>query len=166
MTVWLFVALVISQTYTASLTSMLVVEGLLPIIDNIESLQRSNAKVGYSNISFVSHYLVDVLHFNRRNLQGYTSLEGYAEDLKSRKIAAIFLEAAVAKIFLAKYCKSFVQAGPTYKVGGFGFVILLLISLYSIYINSFSKVQLRTKLVQLEVIKTFFMKPLKDKEKW
>ncbi|KAL5736445.1 hypothetical protein ACOSQ2_031233 [Xanthoceras sorbifolium] len=121
MVVWLFVALVISQTYTASLASMLTVQGLKPATHNIESLQSSNALVGYSNTSFVASYLGDVLHFNRKNLIGYTSLDDYAKDLKSGKISAIFLEVAASKLFLARYCKSFATTGPTYKVGGLGF---------------------------------------------
>ncbi|KAK0599657.1 hypothetical protein LWI29_007366 [Acer saccharum] len=121
MLVWLFVALVITQTYTANLASMLTVQGFKPATVDIESLQRSNALVGYSNASFVAKYLEDVLRFNRKNLNGYTSLEDYDKDLKSGKISAIFLEVAVSKIFLAKYCKSFATTGPTYKVGGLGF---------------------------------------------
>ncbi|KAJ4726395.1 Glutamate receptor [Melia azedarach] len=122
MVVWLFVTLVISQTYTANLTSMLTVQRLEPTVDNIDTLKNSAAIVGYSNVSYVLSYLVDVLQFNQRNLKGYTSPEGYVNDLKSRQIAAIFLDVAVAKIFLAKYCKGFSIAGPTYKVGGLGFV--------------------------------------------
>ncbi|KAI9185437.1 hypothetical protein LWI28_007230 [Acer negundo] len=121
MLVWLFVALVITQTYTANLASMLTVQGFKPATVDIESLQSSNALVGYSNASFVASYLADVLRFNRKNLEGYTSLEDYDKDLKSGKISAIFLEVTVSKIFLAKYCKSFATTGPTYKVGGFGF---------------------------------------------
>ncbi|TXG46470.1 hypothetical protein EZV62_028029 [Acer yangbiense] len=121
MLVWLFVALVITQTYTANLASMLTVQGFKPATVDIESLQRSNAWVGYSNASFVASYLEDVLRFNRKNLIGYTSLEDYDRDLKNGKISAIFLEVAVSKIFLAKYCKSFATTGPTYKVGGLGF---------------------------------------------
>ncbi|KAK1581416.1 hypothetical protein Q3G72_005846 [Acer saccharum] len=121
MLVWLFVALVITQTYTANLASMLTVQGFKPATVDIESLQRSNALVGYSNASFVAKYLEDVLRFNPKNLKGYTSLEDYDKDLKSGKISAIFLEVAMSKIFLAKYCKSFATTGPNYKVGGFGF---------------------------------------------
>ncbi|KAI9187158.1 hypothetical protein LWI28_025016 [Acer negundo] len=62
MLVWLFVALVITQTYTANLASMPTVQGFKPATVDIESLQSSNnALVGYSNASFVASYLVDVL---------------------------------------------------------------------------------------------------------
>ncbi|KAH9763851.1 glutamate receptor [Citrus sinensis] len=52
---------VISQTYTANLTSMLTARGLEPTVNNIETLQSSNAIIGYSSISFVARYLEDVL---------------------------------------------------------------------------------------------------------
>ncbi|XP_031253196.1 glutamate receptor 2.7-like [Pistacia vera] len=150
MVVWLFVALIISQTYTANLTSMLTVQGLEPTLDNIESLQNSNAIVGYSNASFVASYLIDVLKFKERNLRGYTSLQDYVNDLKSREIGAIFLEVAVAKIFLARYCKSFTTAGPTYKVGGFGFAFPKVSPLLPSVIEALLKVSESGKLRELE----------------
>ncbi|EOY13166.1 Glutamate receptor 2.7, putative [Theobroma cacao] len=121
MAVWLFVALVLTQIYTANLASILTTQALEPTVSGIESLQKSNAVVGHTQASFVKRYLVDVLHFNPRNMKHYTSPEALADDLRNGAVAAIFLESAVAKLFLARYCKSFTMAGPTYKVGGYGF---------------------------------------------
>jgi ABC-type amino acid transport substrate-binding protein len=123
--VWLFVALVLTQTYVANLTSILTVRRLEPTVADVESLRNENAMVGYSNGSFVANYLVEVLNFHRSNIKTYDSPEEYVEALRSQEIAAAFLEAALAKLFLAKYCKEFIAAGPTYKVGGFGFVSIL-----------------------------------------
>ena len=128
MAMWLFVVLVLTQIYTANLASILTTQALEPTVTDIESLQYSNAKVGHTRASFVKRYLVDVLHFNPQNMKNYTSPEALANDLRNREVAAIFLEVPVAKLFLARYCKSFTMAGPTYKVGGYGFVILLLTS--------------------------------------
>ncbi|XP_059661465.1 glutamate receptor 2.9-like [Cornus florida] len=119
--VWLFVALIITQSYTASLTSMLTVQSLQPKVADIGTLKSSNAYIGYSNKSFVVSYLVGVLNFSNNNVKSYSTPEGYAQALKSGEIAAAFLEVPVAKLFIAKYCKSFIMAGPTYKVGGYGF---------------------------------------------
>ncbi|XP_057963620.1 glutamate receptor 2.5-like [Malania oleifera] len=119
--VWLFVALVITQCYTASLTSMLTVQQLEPTTADVELLKNTNANIGYCKGSFVEKYLKDVLHFPHMKLKKFTSPEEYAQALESREIAAAFMEAPLAKLFLAKYCKSFALAGPTYKVGGFGF---------------------------------------------
>ncbi|XP_059663989.1 glutamate receptor 2.8-like [Cornus florida] len=119
--VWLFVILIISQSYTASLTSMLTVQGLQPKVADIETLKNSNAKIGYSTKSLVVNYLVDVLHFNRNDVKNYSTTEGYAQALRTGEIAAAFLEVPAAKLFMAKYCKSFIMAGPTFRVGGYGF---------------------------------------------
>lgn len=119
--VWLFVALIITQSYTASLTSMLTVQHLKPVLDNIEKLKSENAKVGCSMRSFVNRYLVEALYFKNGNIKNFTSTEAYADALWSGEIVAAFLEVPVAKLFVAKYCKSFVIAGPTYQVGGYGF---------------------------------------------
>lgn len=122
--VWLFVALIISQSYTASLTSMLTVQRLEPKVANIETLRNSNAVIGYSKKAYVKDYLLDVLHFNPNNIKNFSSFEECAEDLKTGKTAGVLLEIPTAKVFQAKYCKSFTTVGPTYKAGGYGFVII------------------------------------------
>ncbi|KAM4092980.1 hypothetical protein ACB094_06G080800 [Castanea mollissima] len=121
MVVWLFVALVIMQTYTANLTSMLTVQHLGPTVTDVEALKSSNAIIGHCTGSFLSKYLVDVLHFNANNIKNFTSIEAFSQALETQEIAAAFLEVPLANLFLAKYCKGFTIAGPTYKVGGFGF---------------------------------------------
>lgn len=125
MVVWMFVALIITQTYTANLASMLTVEKLEPTVDNVDQLRESNAIVGCGRGSFMKNYLHDVLHFHPTNIRRFYSAEDYAEALRSKQIAAAFLEVPGAKLFLAKYCKEFIQAGPKYKIGGFAFVMLL-----------------------------------------
>ncbi|MFS7929949.1 putative ionotropic glutamate receptor [Helianthus anomalus] len=45
--VWLFVSLIITQSYTASFTSMLTAQRLEPTITNIEVLRNTNVTVGY-----------------------------------------------------------------------------------------------------------------------
>ena len=122
--VWLFVAVIISQSYTASLTSMLTLPRLEPKVANIETLRNSNAVIGHSSKAFVRSYLLNVLHFNPNNIKNFSSFEECAEDLKNGRIAGAFLEVPTSKVFLGKYCKSFMTAGPTYKAGGYGFVML------------------------------------------
>lgn len=119
MVVWLFVALVITQTYTANLASVLTVQRLEPTeVDN-------NSMVGYCRGSFNLKYLVEVLRYDEKRLRDYSTIDEYAQALKNKEIAAAFLEAPLAKVFFGRYCKGFMQVGPTYKVGGFGFVISL-----------------------------------------
>ncbi|GKC19517.1 extracellular ligand-binding receptor [Tanacetum coccineum] len=119
--VWLFVALIITQSYTASLSSMLTAQRLEPTITSVEELRNINATVGYCNGSLVNQYLKNVLGFNTIKVNSYNSTHRYAEALNSGEIAAIFLEVPAAKVFLAQYCKSFIRTGETFKVGGFGF---------------------------------------------
>nr|XP_043627197.1 glutamate receptor 2.8-like [Erigeron canadensis] len=118
---WLFVALIITQSYTASLASMLTAQRLEPTITSVEVLRNMNATVGYCNGSLVNHYLKDVLGFKSFKVKSYNSTQRYAEGLNSGEIAAMFLEVPAAKVFLAQYCKSFIRTGETFKVGGFGF---------------------------------------------
>ncbi|XP_022877452.1 glutamate receptor 2.8-like isoform X1 [Olea europaea var. sylvestris] len=121
MVVWLFVALIITQSYTASLTSMLTVQNLVPKVANIETIKSKNAMIGYSQKSFVEGYLEGPLGFKSNNIRSFATEDEYAKALRSGAIAAAFLEAPVAKLFVAKYCKSFTIAGPAYQVGGYGF---------------------------------------------
>lgn len=122
MVVWLFMALVITQTYTANLASMLTVQRLEPTFSDVDMLRSSNAMIGYSRGSYVARYLNQALGFSLNNLKNFSSPADYAKALRSKEIAAAFLEVPLAKLFLAKYCKGFITVGPTYKVGGFGYV--------------------------------------------
>ncbi|KAK9221625.1 hypothetical protein WN944_010052 [Citrus x changshan-huyou] len=119
MIVWLFVALIITSSYTASLTSLLAHRRLIPIPD-VETLKRNGDKVGCDGNSFVLQYLVNVLHFDPRNIEPIFSENRHRQALTSGEIAAAFLEVPYVKLFLAKNCKNF-TTGPTYSVGGFGF---------------------------------------------
>ncbi|KAL7599489.1 hypothetical protein Lser_V15G25074 [Lactuca serriola] len=120
---WLLAAIIIGQCYTASLTSQLTVKRLIPKVTDFETLKNGNAVVGYGQGAHVASYLVDVLGFKNRNIRPFTSPEGYARALKNKEISAVFLEAPFTKLFLAKYCNSFIAAGPTFGDGGFAFVL-------------------------------------------
>ncbi|KAF9666601.1 hypothetical protein SADUNF_Sadunf16G0245700 [Salix dunnii] len=119
--VWLFVALVITQTYTANLTSMLTVQRLEPTVTSVEELLRTNARVGYCTGSYMTEYLPRVLTFKVENLKKYGAAEEYFNAFKNKEISAAFIGTPYAKLFLGRYCNSFIQVGETYKIGGFGF---------------------------------------------
>ncbi|XP_021803926.1 glutamate receptor 2.8-like [Prunus avium] len=121
MVVWLFMALVITQTYTAKLTSLLTLPQLEPTVVDVFALQNSNAMVGCAGASYISKYLEKVLHFRHNNIKNFSRGDEYAPALRTREVAALFLDLPLAKVFLAENCKSFTMTGPTYKVGGFGF---------------------------------------------
>ncbi|XP_058090626.1 glutamate receptor 2.9-like [Magnolia sinica] len=120
--VWLFVALILTSSYTASLTSMLTVKRLEPRPITVESLIRSRSMVGCDSDSFVVKYL-EVLGFETKYIRKYDNGEKkYPMALKTREVAAVFLEAPYVKLFLATNCKGYATVGPTLEVGGFGFV--------------------------------------------
>ncbi|KAK7841024.1 glutamate receptor 3.1 [Quercus suber] len=118
--VWLFVVLILTSSYTASLSSMLTVQRLQPVRD-IEWLRSTNAKIGCDNDSFVKNYLQNVLKFNSKNIITVTTESDYEEHFKEKSIAAAFFELPYEKIFINKYCKGFTISKQTYRFGGFGF---------------------------------------------
>ncbi|KAL5558846.1 hypothetical protein UlMin_035057 [Ulmus minor] len=118
---WLFVILVVSASFTANLTSMLTVSQVNPSVPDIETLQRMNAPVGCNGNSFIIRYLVNVLNFKQENIVKISTMDDYPEYFAKGDIAAAFLGAPHAKVFLAKYCKGYMIAGPLYHLGGLGF---------------------------------------------
>ncbi|XP_059451026.1 glutamate receptor 2.8-like [Corylus avellana] len=121
MAVWLFVALVITQSFTASLTSLLTVQRIDPKKVDVETLIKSGAKVGCDANSFVVKYLEVVVGFDPNNIKRMRTEDDYPQALMSGEIAAAFVEVPYVKMYLAKYCDGFTTSGPTFKVGGFGF---------------------------------------------
>uniref|UniRef100_F6H1Z0 Glutamate receptor n=1 Tax=Vitis vinifera TaxID=29760 RepID=F6H1Z0_VITVI len=119
MVVWLFVALVITQSYTANLSTLLTVQQLKP---SVKSLKDNNFVVGCSFRSFIPKYLEEVLGIDPKNMKDIRSFEEYPQAFRRGEIAATFMESLYAEVFLAQYCKGFVTVGPTFRVGGLGFV--------------------------------------------
>ncbi|KAH7837466.1 hypothetical protein Vadar_014144 [Vaccinium darrowii] len=115
---WLFVALILTQSYTASLTSMLTISQLQP---SVESLKMSNAKVG-CDAYFLRTYLQDVLQYKPENVKPMHNENDYLRSFENGSISAAFLEIPYAKVFANKYCRRYTVYGSTYRFGGFGFV--------------------------------------------
>ena len=120
--VWLFVVLILTSSYTASLSSMLTVQKLQPNITDIEWLKRNNLKIGCDGDSFVRKYLENVLNFNPKNIVNISSEYLYPGEFKSNHIAAAFLELPYEKVFLNEYCKGYTATIRTNRFGGLGFV--------------------------------------------
>ncbi|KAH0854534.1 hypothetical protein HID58_063734, partial [Brassica napus] len=80
--VWCFVVLVLTQSYTASLTSFLTVQSLLPTATNVEDLIRSGESVGYQQGGFVKDILLG-LKFFESQLKPFGSAEE-CDDLLSK----------------------------------------------------------------------------------
>lgn len=125
--VWLFVVLILTSSYTASLSSMLTIQRLQPNVTDIEMLRRTDAQVGLDGDSFVCKYMEEVLEFNPKNLFNVSSEYSYTGEFKNERISAAFLELPYAEVFMNKYCEGYTATTPTYRFGGLSFV--------SIYIN-------------------------------
>ncbi|GAB4834710.1 hypothetical protein Ancab_032973 [Ancistrocladus abbreviatus] len=125
MVVWMFVVLIITQIYTASLTSMLTVQQLQPIVTDLNELIRNGEYVGYQAGTFVEG-LLKKLGFHESKLRSYSNPAQLDEQLSNGSanggIAAVFDEIPYMNLFLAKYCSKYTMVQPTYKTGGFGFV--------------------------------------------
>ncbi|KAL8466484.1 hypothetical protein ACS0TY_035535 [Phlomoides rotata] len=123
MIVWLFVVLVLTQSYTASLTSMLTVQQLQPTITEISDLIKSGEFIGHQKGSFVSGFLNNT-GFDRSKFRSYSTAsydEALSNGSRGGGVAAIVDEVPYIKLFLSKNCHKYTMIGPTFKTSGFGF---------------------------------------------
>ncbi|KAJ8758650.1 hypothetical protein K2173_000371 [Erythroxylum novogranatense] len=123
--IWCFVVLILTQSYTASLTSLLTVQKLQPTVTDVNELIKSGAYVGYHEGSFTKG-LLKLLGFDESKLLSFSTVEEW-DDLFTKGsgnggIAAAFDEVPYIKLFLAKYCSKYTTVEPTFKTDGFGFV--------------------------------------------
>ncbi|XP_015878053.3 glutamate receptor 2.8-like [Ziziphus jujuba] len=126
MTIWVFGAFIVAQSYTASLASMLTVQRLQPSFVDVNELRTNNDYfVGYLENSYVRGLLIEQLNFNESKLRHYNSPEEYHHALsigsKNGGVDAIFEEIPYLRVFLDKYCSRYTMVGPTYESDGFGF---------------------------------------------
>ncbi|KAK4257647.1 hypothetical protein QN277_007210 [Acacia crassicarpa] len=124
--VWLLLAFVLMQSYTASLTSILTVDQLQPSFLNVNDLRNGNYYVGYQANSFVRDLLVQRLNLDPSKLRAYSNLSEYhhalAKGSQGGGVAAIFDEIPFLKLYLNKYgSNNYMMAGSTYRTDGFGF---------------------------------------------
>ncbi|KEH35890.1 glutamate receptor 3.2 [Medicago truncatula] len=123
--VWVFVVLILVQSYTASLTSLLTVEQLRPAITDVNQLLKNKMNVGYLKGSFVEGILKD-LGFEDSYLITYQSAEEcnelFIKGSVNGGIDAAFDEVPYIKHFLGTYsCSKYVMVEPRFKTGGFGY---------------------------------------------
>nr|XP_043626316.1 glutamate receptor 2.7-like isoform X2 [Erigeron canadensis] len=120
--VWVFVVLVLTSSYTASLTSMLTVQQLQPT--DIFQIMRKGESVGYQQGSF-TRYTLKTIGFDDSKLKSYGSFEQYDEALQKGSqnggVSAIFDELPYLRAFMVKYCTKYTMTGYTNNTAGFGF---------------------------------------------
>ncbi|XVF48217.1 hypothetical protein PTKIN_Ptkin03bG0172100 [Pterospermum kingtungense] len=123
--IWCFVVLILTQSYTASLSSLLTVEQLQPAVTDITDLLKRKESIGFVNSSFVKEILLE-LKFEEFQLKSYQSLEElyelFTKGSANGGISAAVDEIPYMKLFLAKYCGKYTMVETSYKTDGFGFV--------------------------------------------
>lgn len=120
--------MVITSSYTASLTSFLTVQQLSSPIKGIDSLIASNEPIGYQVGSFALSYLIYGLNVHPSRLVSLGSPEAYEEALrrgpKNGGVAAIVDELPYVEIFLSKR-RGFGIVGQPFTRSGWGFVSII-----------------------------------------
>ncbi|XP_062023198.1 glutamate receptor 2.8-like isoform X2 [Rosa rugosa] len=123
--VWCFVVLILTQSYTASFSSILTVQQLQPVITDVNMLLKNGDNVGYQAGSFI-YWILKETGFQEANLWTYESPEELNELLQNGNekhgISAAFDETPYMKLFLAIYCSKYTMVEPTFKADGFAFV--------------------------------------------
>ncbi|CAN6582789.1 unnamed protein product [Malus baccata var. baccata] len=126
MIIWVFVVLVLTQSYTANLASLLTVEQLQPTFTNIKDILRKGENVGCMENSFVCELLMKQVGFHESKLKAIKTMVECDEALLKGSgkggIAAVVAGTPYMELFIAKYCSKYTMIGPIYKTDGFGFV--------------------------------------------
>uniref|UniRef100_A0A453KW36 Ionotropic glutamate receptor C-terminal domain-containing protein n=1 Tax=Aegilops tauschii subsp. strangulata TaxID=200361 RepID=A0A453KW36_AEGTS len=117
--------MVLTSSYTASLSSMLTVQQLQPTVTDVHELLKSGECVGYQHGSYVKG-LLEELGFDRLKIKPYDPddfHEALSRGSNNGGIAALVHEVPYIKLFLSNHCKGYTMVGPIYKAAGFGYAL-------------------------------------------
>ncbi|CAN8320946.1 unnamed protein product [Cochlearia groenlandica] len=150
---WYFIVLVLTQSYTASLASLLTAQQLNPTETSMETLLAKGELVGYQRDSFILGKLKEV-GFPESRLVPFNSPEE-CEELLSKGpskggVSASFMEVPYVRVFLGQYCKKYRMVEVPFDVDGFGFVFPIGSPLVSDVSRAILKVAESNKATQLE----------------
>ncbi|KAK4365779.1 hypothetical protein RND71_013659 [Anisodus tanguticus] len=122
--VWMFVILILSSTYTASLSSRLTVQRIQPSITDVNELIKNRDFVGCQEGSFIVDFLKKQ-GFEGSRIRTFTSPDDCDEALskgsKNGGISAFYDVIPYSKLFLSKHCDKYMTVGPTHRTDGFAF---------------------------------------------
>ncbi|XP_026453918.1 glutamate receptor 2.7-like isoform X2 [Papaver somniferum] len=126
MILWLFAVFILTTSYTASYSAMLLANRFQPTItDDVNHLIKNRYNVGYKNGSFIEGMLKQ-MGFDESNLKGYHTSEDLDEAFSKPRqdggIVAAFDELPYIELLLTKYCDKYTKVGDIFPTGGFGFV--------------------------------------------
>ncbi|KAI5675431.1 hypothetical protein M9H77_06381 [Catharanthus roseus] len=147
MVVWLFVAYILMQSYTAKLSSIFTV-------DQLRFAFSKEYYVGYQHGSFVKDFLINDLRFNSSKMRNYSKIEEYHDAMtigsKNGGIDAIFGEIPYMKLLVNRYGSEYSIVGPVYKTDGFGFAFPLGSPLVSYFSRAILNVTQGTNMTTIE----------------
>ncbi|EOA28454.1 hypothetical protein CARUB_v10024663mg [Capsella rubella] len=122
---WYFIVLILTQSYTASLASLLTSRQLNPTITSMRSLLEKGDNVGYPRTSFIFGKLQES-GFTQSSLIPFDSAEKCDELLRKGPenggVSAAFMEVPYMRLFLGQYCNAYQMVEEPFSVDGFGFV--------------------------------------------
>ncbi|CAA7033010.1 unnamed protein product [Microthlaspi erraticum] len=150
---WYFIVLVLTQSYTASLASLLTTQQLNPTITSMRSLLERGETVGYQRTSFIHGKLREV-GFPESHLVPFDTAEEcdglLSNGTKKGGFSAAFLEVPYLKIFLGQYCQDYKMVEEPFNVDGFGFVFPIASPLVADVSRAILKVAESPKAMELE----------------
>ena len=114
--VWVFAVLVLTSSYTATLSSVL----------TVQQIGMNEISTGFQNLSPVGGYVFNKLKPVDVNLEKLYTPEDYSKALRNGRVDAIVSEILYIKSFLAMYPATDVSLIATASTtNGFGFVSIL-----------------------------------------
>ncbi|MCL7032963.1 hypothetical protein MKW94_007931 [Papaver nudicaule] len=124
MGVWLIVVLIVTQSYTANLTSMLTIRRLEPTYTDVRELIKYH-NVGFQKGSFVEGKLKE-WGFEEANLKSYNSPDEFDEAFSIEEskggIVAAFEELPYIELLMARFCEKYMTVGDIDQNDGLAFV--------------------------------------------
>ncbi|KAI3877031.1 hypothetical protein MKX03_004168 [Papaver bracteatum] len=125
MILWILAVFILTASYTASYSAMLLANRFQPTFSDVNLLINNGYNVGYRNGSFIQGMLKQ-MGFDESNLKGYGTPEECDEAFSKKRqdggIVAAFDELPYIELLLVQYCDKYTKVGDIYPTGGFGFV--------------------------------------------
>lgn len=138
MIVWCFVVLVLTQSYTASLSSLLTVQQLQ---STDLSLLKNGDGIGYQNGSSIYGILTQQLGFYSGNLRPYNSIQELDQLFEKGLVSAAFDESPYVELFVSTYCSKYTSVAPNMlRANGRGFAFVSLLDSVGSYIFLFNNI--------------------------
>ncbi|XP_027333498.1 glutamate receptor 2.8-like [Abrus precatorius] len=123
--IWIFVVLILTQSYTANLATLMTVQQLRPTVTDVSQLLQNGDFVGYRYGSYYTYESLIQMGFDNSKLKLYSTAEECDQLLTlgspNGGISAAFDEIPYIKVILSGYCSKYTTIGPTYKTEGPGF---------------------------------------------